>query len=73
MVYSIRFSEDEEEMIRQYALLQGMNISEVIRKATKQMIEDEMDVKAFIEAKKRFESNPVTYSHEDVGKELGFR
>ena len=72
MVYSIRFSEDEQEMIEQYALLHAMKISEVIRKATMEMIEDEMDVRAFKEAKERFEKNPVIYSHEDVGKELGF-
>lgn len=72
MVYSIRFSEDEQAAIEQYALLYGMKISEVIRKATMEMIEDEMDIRAFKEAKERFEKNPVTYSHEDVGKELGF-
>ncbi len=72
MVYSIRFSEDEQAAIEQYALLYGMKISEVIRKATMEMIEDEMDIQAFKEAKKRFEKTLVTYSHEDVGKELGF-
>ncbi len=72
MVYSIRFSEDEQAAIEQYALLYGMKISEVIRKATMEMIEDEMDIQAFKEAKERLEKNPVTYSHEDVGKELGF-
>lgn len=72
MVYSIRFSEDEQAIIEQYALLYGMKISEVIRKATMEMIEDEMDVQAFKEAKARFEKNPVTHTHEDVGKELGF-
>lgn len=72
MVYSIRFSEDEQAAIEQYALLYGMKNSEVIRKATMEMIEDEMDIQAFKEAKERFEQNPVTHPHEDVGKELGF-
>ena len=72
MVYSIRFSKDEEAAIEQYALLYGMKISEVIRKATMKMIENEMDISAFKEAKDRFEKNPETYSHEDIGKELGF-
>ena len=51
MVYSIRFSEDEQTAIEQYALLHGMKISEVIRKATMEMIEDEMDIQAFKKAK----------------------
>ena len=72
MVYSIRFSEDEQAVIEQYALLRGMKISEVIRKATTEMIENEMDIRAFKEAKERGEKNPATYSHEDIGKELGF-
>ncbi len=72
MVYSIRFSEDEQAAIEQYALLHRMKISEVIRKATMEMIEDEMDMQAFKKAKERFEQNPATYTHEDVGKELGF-
>lgn len=72
MVYSIRFTDEEQEVIEQYAQLYGMKISEVIRKATMEMIEDEMDIQAFKEAKEKFEKDPATYSHEDVGKELGF-
>ena len=49
-----------------------MKISEVIRKATMEMIENELDIRAFDEAKERFDNNPVTHSHDDVGKELGF-
>ena len=49
-----------------------MKISEVVRKATLEMIENEMDTQAFRRAKERFEKNPVTYSHEAAGKELGF-
>ena len=72
MVCPIRFSEDEQAAIEQYALLHGLKISEVVRKAAMEMIEDEMDMQAFKKAKERFEQNPAAYSHEDVGKELGF-
>lgn len=40
MVYSIRFSLQEEELIREYAELHQMKISEVIRKLTIEAIED---------------------------------
>ena len=69
MVYSIRFSPQEEELIEEYAALYGMKISEVIRKLA---IEDEIDIEAYRKAKARFDENPVSYSHEDVGKRLGF-
>ncbi|MBE6523168.1 MAG: CopG family transcriptional regulator [Thermoplasmata archaeon] len=72
MVYSIRFSPREEALIQEYADLYQMKISEVIRKLTIEAIEDEIDVKAFEEAKARYEKNPVSYSHEEVGKRLGF-
>ena len=71
-IYSIRFSEDEQAAIEQYALLCGIKISEVIRKATIEMIEDEMNIQTFKDTRKRFENNLVTCSREDVGKELGF-
>ena len=69
---SVEFSEDEQAIIEQYALLHDMKASEVIRKATLEMIEDETDVQAFREAKLRFDKGPVTHTHKDVGKELGF-
>ena len=69
MVYSIRFSPQEEELIEEYAALYGMKISEVIRKLA---IEDEIDIEAYRKAKARFDENPVSYSHEDVGRRLGF-
>lgn len=72
MVYSIRFSPQEEELIEEYAAHYGMKISEVIRKLTIEAIEDEIDIEAYRKAKARFDENPVSYSHEDVGRRLGF-
>jgi hypothetical protein len=72
MVYSIRFSEDEQAAIEQYALMYGIKISEVIRKATMEMIEYKMDIQTFKDTMERFDNNLVTCSREDVGKELGF-
>ena len=72
MIHSIKFSEDERAAIERYASIHGMKTCEVIKKATIEMIEDEMDLQSFRETKERFEKNPVTYSHETVGRELGF-
>lgn len=60
-------------MIEEYATLYQMKKSEVIRKLTIEAIEDEIDVEAFRRAKQHFDENPVTYSHEEVGRRLGFR
>ncbi|WP_400208298.1 type II toxin-antitoxin system RelB family antitoxin [Candidatus Methanomassiliicoccus intestinalis] len=72
MIYSISFSDCEQHMIEEYAELYDMTASEVIKKATLEMIEDELDVRAYEGAMKKFKEDPTTHSHEEVGKELGF-
>jgi predicted DNA-binding protein len=71
MVFSVRFNPEERALIEQYAKLHGMTISEVIRKATLEMIEDEMDVEIALKVWEEHQKNPKTYSHEEVKKMLG--
>jgi len=71
MVYSIRFSSEEQALIEQYAALHSLNISDVIRKATMEMIEDELDIEIVRQALKNYEKDPKTYSHDEIKKELG--
>ena len=72
MVYSVRFSEQEQNIIEQFAMLHDMTISELIRKSVMEAIEDEIDVEICRKALKEFKENPKVYSHEEVGRELGF-
>jgi len=71
MVYSIRFSPEEQMLIEQYASIRGSTIADVIRKATMEMIEDELDVEICLKALKNYENDPKTYSHDEIKKELG--
>jgi predicted DNA-binding protein len=71
MVYSIRFSPEEQMLIEQYASLHSSTISDVIRKATMEMIEDELDIEICRTALKNYENNSKTYSHDDIKRELG--
>jgi len=71
MVYSIRFTPEEQMLIEQYASLRGMTITDVIRKATMERIEDEIDIEICRKALKNYEKDPRTYSHNDIKKELG--
>ena len=73
MAVSIRFTESEMKLIREYGQLYNLNQSEVIRKATMQMIEDELDVQLLETSIKRIESGEMKLnSFEDVGRKLGF-
>jgi uncharacterized protein (DUF1778 family) len=71
MVYSVRFSPEERMLIEQYAAIRGSTISDIIRKATMEMIEDELDIEICRMALKNYEKNPKAYSHDEIKRELG--
>lgn len=71
MSISIRLNEQENEMIKTFAKINNMSVSEFIRKAVMVRIEDEIDLQDYQKAMADFKKNPVTYSMEEVAKELG--
>lgn len=71
MSISIRLNEQENEMIKTFAKINNMSVSEFIRKAVMERIEDEIDLQDYQKAMADFKNNPVTYSMEEVAKELG--
>ncbi|MDR2866930.1 MAG: DUF6290 family protein [Methanomassiliicoccaceae archaeon] len=71
MTISLRVTDEEYSVIKTYAELKGETLSNVIRKAVMRMIEDEYDIQAYLKAKAEFEKDPVTYSLNDIKKELG--
>lgn len=73
MAISIRLNPSEDKLIRGYADLHGITVSELMRQAVLEKIEDELDLALFEEALEDFKKNPKTYTLEEVEKELGFR
>lgn len=73
MVFSVRFTPGERTLIEQYASRHGTTISEVIRRATLEMIEDETDAELAVKAWEEFQKDPVTYTQEEIEKMLGLR
>lgn len=71
MTISLRLSEDDALLIRKYAELKKVSVSELIRQTVIERIEDEYDLKLFNEALEEFNKNPVTHSFDEVMKELG--
>ncbi len=71
MSISIRLNEQENEMIKTFAKINNMSVSEFIRKAVMERIEYEIDLQDYQKAMADFKKNPVTYSMEEVAKELG--
>ena len=71
MTVTVRMSDEDTRLIRDYAALQGVTVSEFIRRAALEKIEDELDVRAAEKAYAEYLADPVTYSHEEMGRLLG--
>ena len=71
MVVSIRLSEQETSLIKDYAKLYNTSVSDIIRRSILERIEDELDMRAYEKAKAEYLADPVTYSLDEVAKELG--
>lgn len=70
MTISLRLSEEESRLIKSYASMKKMSVSEVMRNAVIEAIEDEYDLQAYYKAMEEFKKNPITYSHEEVRRML---
>jgi stalled ribosome rescue protein Dom34 len=66
MSISVRLNEKEAILIKKYAKLNGISVSELVRRTVLEKIEDEYDLKAYEKAVEEYKKNPVTYSHEEV-------
>lgn len=73
MPITIRLSDDDMSLIRDYAKMKGVTVSELMRRATLEKIEDEIDLKLYEKAMAEYRADPVTYTHDEVGRMLGFK
>ena len=71
MVISIRMTEEEKQLADAYAKLNGVSLSEAIKRAYFEKIEEEYDIALAAAALKEYEKNPKTYTLEELKKELG--
>lgn len=71
MTISLRLNDEDTELFKNYAKLNGVSISELIRQSVIEKIENEYDLKAYEKAIAEYHKNPITYSLEEVEKELG--
>lgn len=66
MTISVRLSDKDTELIKAYAEINGISLSDLVRKAIMEKIEDEYDLKCYYEAMEEYKKNPKTYTHEEV-------
>lgn len=70
MAISLRVSVEDEQLIKQYAEIHNMTISDFIRKTVLEKIEDELDLRTYKKAMQEYKENPQTFSFEEVKKML---
>ena len=71
MTISVRLSEEDSNLFKRYAAMNGISVSELVRQSVMERIEDEFDLRLYEKALAEYEKNPKTYTHEEIGKELG--
>ena len=71
MTMTLRISDEDSKLIKDFAKLHGISASEFMRRAALEKIEDELDVRAAEKAYAEYLADPVTYSHEEMGQMLG--
>ena len=71
MVVSIRMTEEEKQLADAYAKLNGISLSEAIKRAYFDKIEEEYDIALADAAMREYKKNPKTYTLDELMKELG--
>ena len=71
MTISLRLSEQDALLIKKYAEINGLSISELVRQAVLEKIENEFDIKAYKDAMNQLKEDNTTYSLSEVEKKLG--
>lgn len=70
MTISVRLNEEDTELIKAYAKIKNITLSELVRNAIMEKIEDEYDLESYKKAMKKYKENPITYTLDEVKKEL---
>jgi len=70
MIISIRMNDEEKQLADAYAKLNGTSLSEALKRAFFEKIEEEYDIALADSALKKYEKEHKSYSHEEVKKLL---
>ena len=70
MTISLRLNNEDTVLFKKYAEMNGMSVSELVRQSVIERIEDEYDLKAYEKAIADYNKNPVTYSLDEIKREL---
>ncbi len=67
---SLRLEEADATLIKEFAWMNQMTVSDLIRQTVMEKIAEDFDLKVYEKAIKDFHQDPATYTHGEVGKML---
>ncbi len=70
MTISVRLNDKDTELIKAYARMNNISLSDLIRMAVLEKIEDEYDLESYNKAMEEYKSNPKTYTMQEIKEEL---
>ena len=73
MTISLRLNDEDTQLIKKYAELNGISVSDLIRQTVLDKIESEYDLELFSKALENYNKNPITYTLDEVERELGLQ
>jgi len=66
MTISVRLNDKDTDLIKAYAKLNNISISDLVRNAILEKIEDEYDLECYYKAMEEYKKNPKTYTTEEL-------
>lgn len=70
MTISVRLNDKDAILLKEYAKMHNISLSDFIRNSVLEKIEDEYDLKCYEQAIEKFSNGSKIYSFEEVIKEL---
>ena len=70
MTISVRLNDKETELIKAYAEMNNISLSDLVRNAVIEKIENEYDLGCYKKAMEEYKKNPKTYTIEEIKEEL---
>ncbi|MGP1367610.1 MAG: type II toxin-antitoxin system RelB family antitoxin [Schwartzia sp. (in: firmicutes)] len=71
MTVAVHLSPRDARIFKKHAARSGMSLSDFAVLSMRERMEDELDRQAYEKAMEEFRANPVTYTLDEVEKELG--
>ena len=71
MTISVRLNDKDTKLIKAYADMNNISLSDLVRNAILEKIENEYDLDLYNKAIEEYNENPKTYTMDEVKEELG--